>query len=160
MIKFYFFSLALALLCFSLSFAQTPIRSYSFNGNFNETGGGPSLVAAYGLGTFVTESYCGTTKTVYQFGAGQGLQLNEPRTGDYTIEMFVKMSNVSSYNRLLDFKNLVSDCGIYTSSGSANFYCVTSGGSLRLSKYKPFSQILQTILLPCFIQAMMSVIGV
>jgi hypothetical protein len=103
--------------------------TYEFNNNLNEEGGGTPLNAPWGAGTYSTETYCGTSRTVYNFAAGQGLEIPAPLTGDYTIEMFVNLSNVSSYNRLLDMTNLTSSCGIYAVNGGTNFYCVGASSS-------------------------------
>jgi len=118
----------LILYLFVAYYTEAQTHTYTFQNTLNEAGGGPSLSADYGTGTYSTDTYCGISTTVYNFAAGQGLVLNESLTGDYTIEMMVKLSNVSSYNRLIDFKNLSSDCGIYAFNSGISFYCVASGG--------------------------------
>lgn len=110
--------------------AQTPIHSYNFNSSLNESGGlGPILVANGGSGAFVNDVVCGNTKRVYQFAAGQGLDYNVGATftNTYSLEMVFKFSNVASYGRVLDYKNLTLDDGLYVVGGNLNFYPVTSG---------------------------------
>jgi hypothetical protein len=87
--------------------------NYEFNNNFQDTlGSGPNLVA-FGAGAFNAGSY--------SFGPQQGLQLVSPFTsGDYRIEFDATFTNLTAWDKLIDFKNLTSDNGLYFSSNAAN----------------------------------------
>lgn len=88
------------------------IHQYSFAGNLDDDLGGPPLE---GLGgTFVPDGY--------QFNADQGLRLVRvlPQAV-YSIEITFAYQRVASYNKLLDFKQLDSDAGLYVEEGQLQF---------------------------------------
>jgi hypothetical protein len=59
----------------------------------------------------------------YTFGANQGLSLsNAVNPGSYSIVMDFSIDDTSSYRKLIDFKDLSSDNGLYNVFGSLDFY--------------------------------------
>jgi hypothetical protein len=98
------------------------LKSYDFNGNYSDTlGNGVDLIPLGG-------SIAGGR---YSFLDNQGLKLTSalPSTTDYAIEFRfrVEESNVTNYNKLIDFQELgaESDPGLYQYTGGLYFY---SGG--------------------------------
>jgi hypothetical protein len=109
--------------------AQPPVYTYNFAGTLNEAGSGPALTPVGGSGSFVTNTVCGVSKTVYQFAAGQGLNfpVGATFTNTYSIEIVFRFNAVFSYARVLDYKSLTTDDGLYVVGGNLNFYPVSSG---------------------------------
>jgi Concanavalin A-like lectin/glucanases superfamily/PEP-CTERM motif len=112
-------SLALAGLCAQ---AATPTHLYLLN-DTSDLYGGPSIV---GEGGSFGASALGAVG--YQFAANQGLVLsNVLPTSVYTIDFSYSFDADSGYRKLIDFKSLTSDAGLYNLSQQLNFYPVTSG---------------------------------
>src|SRR5262249_34448231 len=100
---------------------QGLVHDYELNGSYADSFGGPALVPNGGtLGT-----------TGYSFGAHEGLRLRWALTNprNYSIEMVFNISNISSYRRLIEFKNLQADTGLYDFNGSLQFYNTATGPS-------------------------------
>ena len=98
--------------------AATPSHLYEFNGNFSDTFGGPSLVSNGGA----------VSAGSYSFGANQGLALDAALNADvYTIDTNFNFDLTSGYRRILDFKDGVSDTGLYNLNTALNFYNVATG---------------------------------
>jgi len=117
----------LAVLALALSAASLKadlIHDYEFNGNLNDSLGGPSLLS---LGGTIGASS-------YTFGAEQGLSLSNALTtaGTYTIDLSFELDDLSGYRKILDFKNLASDNGLYNLNTALVYYNFGSGpdGSL------------------------------
>jgi hypothetical protein len=89
-------------------------NDYLLNGNFSDfLGNGADLVSNGGT----------IEATGYEFGANQGLSLsNTINSVNYTIQMLFSIDNVSNYRKLIDFKNLTSDSGVYNRGKALNFY--------------------------------------
>lgn len=110
--------------------------TYQFNGNFNEaSGNGPALTPIC-TGQFVSDSLLDYNfyQQVYHFDNNCGLRFVDVgdflASGSHTIEVYFKMSNLSSWKRVIDFKNRTSDKGCYVYNGQLNFYnIVTSTGT-------------------------------
>lgn len=95
------------------------IHQYRLEGSFADDLGGPNLVPDGGtLGS-----------TSYAFGPNQGLSLSNglPDPANYSIETIFRFANLSGYRKILDFKNLSSDQGLYTLDTALNFYNVAGG---------------------------------
>jgi len=94
-------------------------HDYEFNGNLNDSLGGPSLVSAGGT----------ITPTSYDFGPNQGLSLSSALAspGVYTIDMSFSFTDLTGYRKILDFKNLTSDNGLYNLNSALNFFPVVTG---------------------------------
>jgi hypothetical protein len=114
---------ALAFTLSSVSWAA-PAHDYELNGSFNDALGGPALVT--GGGTLGADGYT--------FGVSQGLALSNALTdgADYSIEIRFSFdanqtTNNSTWLKIIDFKNLTSDDGLYSylSAGARTLdYCV------------------------------------
>lgn len=123
------FFLAAALLAAS-SVASATDHLYQLNGSLADSLGGPALVA-HG-GTLGASSY--------SFGQNQGLTLQADLGGVYTIDMVMSFDSHSGYQKIIDFKNLASDNGMYTHGTKWDFYPVgaytdtpANGQSARLT---------------------------
>jgi hypothetical protein len=73
------------------------------------------------------------TKTVYRFGYNNGLQFNNAAAGNFiggsfTIELYFVFDELSSWKRVVDWKNRKSDGGAYVYNGELNFYPVEYSG--------------------------------
>ncbi|MCX6278290.1 MAG: hypothetical protein NT004_09355, partial [Bacteroidetes bacterium] len=112
-------------------------HKYYFVGNFNEgTGIGPALTevlscsAASGIfsnqSIITTSGACGAAPLpVFEFNAGGGLSYPNPSGligGNYTINIFFEFNSLSGYQRVIDFKNGVTDNGLYILNNCLNFY--------------------------------------
>lgn len=99
-----------AIVAGSLAFAAAmvsaaPVHLYDLNGNLDDAMGGPSLVANGGV----------LGASSYQFGANQGLGLaNALPASEYTLDMAFRFAATSGWRKIVDFKNLSSDAGIYS----------------------------------------------
>jgi hypothetical protein len=120
----------------SVALQAQPITNYfDFNGNFD-----PRTPSAQGItqstscsanqGSFVTDVIttrtfsCGSANT-FAFEEGGGIDYDNTNhvTNEYSIHVFVKFSSLSSYTRVIDFSNSLTDAGIYVrSSGYLNFF--------------------------------------
>jgi hypothetical protein len=100
--------------------AATLTHDYQLNGTFADALGGPSLVSAFG-GTLTANNFT--------FGANQGLSLSNGLTtnSDYSIAMTFQFSDLGSFRRIVEFKNLASDRGLYNLNTALNFYNVVTG---------------------------------
>jgi hypothetical protein len=103
------------------------IHEYNFKGNFNDNFGGPALVAG-GAGTFSAQDY--------NFGKNQGLSLTGglPSTGSYSIATDFSFTDTAGYRKIIDFKNLSNDNGLYNLSGRTMFY---GGGESAINSFSP-----------------------
>jgi OOP family OmpA-OmpF porin len=110
--------------------AQSVLR-YNFNNVLSETGGaGPVLIPLGNTGTFLLDTLneiSGKTKTVYRFEKNSGFQFNNTDAGNYfgetyTIELYFVFDNLSSWKRVVDWKNRTTDKGAYVFNGQLNFY--------------------------------------
>lgn len=114
-----------ALLALGLSWAAPALavmtHDYEFNGNLNDSLGGPSLV---GLGGTIGA-------TSYTFGAQQGLSLSSALTtaSTYTIDLSFEFDNLGGFRKILDFKNRASDNGLYNLNTALNYFNVTTGST-------------------------------
>ncbi|HQE11980.1 MAG TPA: T9SS type A sorting domain-containing protein [Flavipsychrobacter sp.] len=124
------------LLSFALVSLGQQTYSYKFNGNFNEgSGNGPALNKIC-TGQFVFETLpdYNINQNVYQFDNNCGFSFDDANgflaSGTYTIELYFKMSGLSSWKRVINFKNSTSDKGCYVFNGQMNFYNIaTSAGA-------------------------------
>lgn len=87
---------------------------YQLNGSLTDTLGGPALVAHGGtLGA-----------TSYSFGKNQGLTLAADLGAVYTVDMVMSFDGHSGWQKIIDFKSLSVDAGMYTSGAKWDFYPV------------------------------------
>ena len=100
--------------------AATLLHDYQLNGTFADALGGPSLVSSFG-GTLTANNFI--------FGANQGLSLSNGVTtnNNYSIAMTFQFSDLGGYRRIVEFKNLGADTGLYNLSTALNFFAATTG---------------------------------
>lgn len=110
--------------------AQSVLR-YEFLNDLNERSGlGPTLTVLGNEGTFVLDTLNeinGKTKTVYRFEKNSGLQFDNAAANNfigttYSIEIYFVFDELSSWKRVLDWKNRKTDFGAYVYYGELNFY--------------------------------------
>lgn len=110
---------ALSLSALSGAEAASLYSQFLFNGGLTDQLGNST---AAGAGT--------ASGGDYAFAANQGLQLTTGATlASFSLVFDVALDSVSGYKKLADFSGLGSDCGLYTLSGSTNFYCATSNAA-------------------------------
>jgi hypothetical protein len=108
------------------SIAGADTFTYELNGSYAESNGGPSLVP-----------YGGTLgQTGYTFGVQQGLSLSGTGIFDvYSIDIQFYFDDINAspngYERILEFKNLASDTGLYNKNGFLIFFI--AGNTYTLS---------------------------
>jgi len=104
---------------------------YNFLNSLNEVGGaGPALTVLGTQGSYVTDTLNeigSTDKTVYRFEKNSGVQFNNVAAGNfigesYTIELYFVFDELSSWKRVVDWKNRKTDWGAYVYYGQLNFY--------------------------------------
>lgn len=115
--------LPLALLFGSIPAFADLIHDYEFQNTLADSLGGPALTSLGGtLGA-------GT----YTFGAQQGLSLSNALTGGqdatYTIFMNFELDALTGYRKILDFKNLASDNGLYNLDTDLNYFNFAFGST-------------------------------
>ena len=100
------------------------VANYQFQNTLSSTiPSAPDLVP-FVLGSYSSASIGGTPTTVYNFGKQQGLSLDATGliSDNYTIAALFSFDDISGYRKILDFKNLTSDTGLYTYDGQLIFY--------------------------------------
>lgn len=119
------------------SMAQNQALFYNFEGNFAEqSGNGPELTVLGEAGSFendVLNELSGNTKMVYFFAKNNGVQFNNIAANnfigeDYSIEIYFKFDELTSWKRVIDWKNRKTDRGAYIYSGQLNFYNILYSG--------------------------------
>lgn len=111
----------------SASLQAQSAYKYYFRNNLHESNLGPSLVSSC-ADSFMTDTFAAyaLTRPVYRFQHGCGLNFTDVAnfiaTGSYTIEMYVALDTVTSYRKMVDFKNLVDDGGLYMLDSSLDFF--------------------------------------
>src|SRR5438270_23815 len=111
----------LALAMFTARVDAAFVHGYELAGDLTDSLGGPSLVSQGG-----TLSAGG-----YTFAPNQGLSLSNGLTnpGDYTVDLSFSLSTLSGFRKILDFKNLASDNGLYNLNTALNFFPAVTGAS-------------------------------
>ena len=114
----------------TIGFAQQ-VRYYNFENSLNEVNGlSPALTILGEQGSFVLDTLSEVnqnTKIVYRFAENSGLQFNNTAAGNflgdnYTIEIYFVFDELSSWKRVVDWKNRKTDWGAYVYYGELNFY--------------------------------------
>jgi len=106
------------------------VANYEFQNTLSSTIlTAPDLVP-FVLGTYAPAVIGGTPTTVYNFGQNEGLSLDTTGliSDNYTIAALFSFNNISNYRKILDFKNLTKDRGLYTFEGQLNFFDAAIGG--------------------------------
>lgn len=111
---------ALTLLCAAVvapaAQAATPSHQYRLDGSLADDGAGPALVSAGGA----------LDATGYSFGPNQGLTMGVDLGATYTVDLLFHFDSLPGWNKIIDYKTLTSDSGMYTLNGNWNYCC---GGS-------------------------------
>jgi hypothetical protein len=102
--------------------AVTPTHLYLLDDTSDQMGG-PALTGEGG--TFGVSAF---GQVGYQFAANQSLLLTGVvPAGVYTIDFTYAFSDTGGYRKLVDFKELSSDAGLYNLNAALNFYPVATG---------------------------------
>jgi OmpA-OmpF porin, OOP family len=113
-----------------LSFAQNTI-GYLFENNLKANNAAfPDLVILGRQGSYTQEALPeldNMKKTAYQFDRNCGVQFDNAAANQfikdsYTIEIYFRFDKLSSWKRVIDFKNRKTDWGCYIFNGKLNFY--------------------------------------
>ncbi|MBW6492491.1 MAG: T9SS type A sorting domain-containing protein [Lentimicrobium sp.] len=120
---------------FSIFFAfianAQQVLYYNFENTLQESSvSGPDLTVLGETGVFeiaTLNEISQQTKTVYRFVKNSGLQFNNAAAGNfigdnYTIEIYFVFDELSSWKRVVDWKNRKTDWGAYVYNGELNFY--------------------------------------
>ena len=126
--NFYFLLIALFL---SAALQGQWMLHYDFTNSLSEVNGnGPELTVLGDFGFYeedVLSEVGSAKKWVYRFEANSGFQFDNIVTAyslgeAYTIELYFVFDNLSSWKRVVDWKNRKSDYGAYVYNGELNFY--------------------------------------
>jgi len=123
--------LFLASLAIGINVSAQSTLYYNFNNSLNEVNASaPTLTVLGTQGNFVTDTLneiAGSNKTVYRFEKNNGVQFNNVAAGNflgetYTIELYFVFDELTSWKRVVDWKNRKTDKGAYVYYGELNFY--------------------------------------
>ncbi len=108
--------------------AQVLVHQYDFSGDLNDSLGGAALTSAGG--NLTDPGY-------YSFAPNQGLSLLAAASlaGSYTIGIRMSFDAVDGYRKILDFKGLSSDAGLYCYNGKLDFYPISSTGTFLANTF-------------------------
>ena len=113
------------------------VLHYAFENSLPEVNGnGPTLTVLGNEGIHVEDTLneIGSAKKwVYRFETNSGLQFDNSSAGNflgenYTIELYFVFDNLSSWKRVVDWKNRKTDNGAYVYYGQLNFYNIETSG--------------------------------
>ena len=114
-------SVLASLIAASPAAAASLTHDYLFQNTLADSLGGPSLTSLGGT-VGVGE---------YTFGAEQGLSLSGALTpaqsADYSIYLNFELDTLTGFRKILDFKNLASDNGMYNLSTALNYFNFSTG---------------------------------
>lgn len=128
---------------------------YQFQNNLTSSVAGAPALTPVGTGTvaFATETVDGQPRTVYQFntvgGVGAGLRAQTDgliSNSAYSIVFYARIDALSTgLSKLIDFKNLSSDAGLYTALTFPTFYNAVTPEDASLTAYPTtFAQLALT----------------
>ena len=130
-------TLLFAALIFSFIAEAQQVLFYNFENTLQEESGqGPELTILGNQGIFeiaTLDEISQKTKTVYRFEKNSGLQFNNVAADNfigesYTIEIYFEFDELSSWKRVVDWKNRKTDRGAYIYNGKLNFYNIIYSG--------------------------------
>jgi hypothetical protein len=107
--------------------AATLKANYQLQGNrASSVAGAPDLTDLGAGNAFAPDTVSGTSRQVLSFPMGSGLRLATTNSlisnSSYSAVMLFRLADVSGYRRLIEFKNGVSDIGVYVLDGKLDFY--------------------------------------
>lgn len=122
MTKLWRIGIATALLSLALASPSkaTVLYAFELNGNYNNSLANGGVLTANG-GSIGPNGY--------SFNANQGLSiggLSIPGNGPWAIETRFSFKSTPGYRKIIDFKGLTSDTGLYNNSGGLHFYNVAT----------------------------------
>lgn len=126
-----FLQLTLILLI-GVSLTAQQSYTYNFDGNFTESSGNGPTLQAICTGQFETETLpdYNLSRQIYHFDENCGFTFDDSggfiASGNYTIELYFKMKDLSVWRRVTDFKDRTSDYGCYVFNGEMNFYNIVT----------------------------------
>ncbi len=107
-------------------YGQNPILTFEndFNPNYN----GKKYTFQNIKGKFASINTSKGAKKIYVFNSNQGFSVDpsDILSDVYTIEMVLQLSEVESYARILDFKGLSTDVGVYARHSTVVYYQVAN----------------------------------
>ena len=103
-----------AVLCMPASALQGQSHVYNFNNAYTDLFGGPSLTPNGGT----------ISPSGYNFGSNEGLSLSGVFSAgnSYSIAIRSSFSDLTSWRKIVDYKDLANDEGYYTYNTEANFW--------------------------------------
>jgi hypothetical protein len=114
----------------------TPTADYQFNGTRKACGNDAPALTSLGTTSFATEPVDGKNWKVQRFNDNSGVKLspttNEVSDSVYTVVVLFRISEPAGFNRLIDFKNGISDTGLYDQGGILRFYTAAAGTSVKI----------------------------
>jgi hypothetical protein len=122
---------AVALVGASPSSAATLIGDYQFQGTVEPSGPGTPLHQINDIGTYASENVMGTSRRVFRFDEGEGLEMqpvgfmSNPPT--HSVVTTFRLLNDTGYNRILDWSAGTDDNGIYDHARKVSYYRVLEG---------------------------------
>ena len=118
--------MAAALLAVSMDSHAGLIHQFKLDGSLADSVGNAALVSLGGQ----------IGKNEYTFGANQGLRLEAKLGGVYSIDMSFHFDDFRSYGRILEFKNLTEEDGLYAQQSQLRMYGYSDvAGSLARNVY-------------------------
>ena len=110
---------AAALLCVASGSQAALIHQFHLNGSFADSAGSAQLGKLDGqLG-----------RNGFSFEANAGLHLDAQLGGIYTIDMVFHFDELKQYGRIVDFKNQLSDTGLYANYGQFKVFNLPGEGT-------------------------------
>ncbi len=111
------------------------VLHYDFTNSLSEiNGNGPDLTVLGNAGTYEQDTLGevgDAKKWVYRFEENSGFQFDNTAAGNffgdnYTIELYFVFDELSSWKRVVDWKNRKTDNGAYVYYGKLNFYNIVT----------------------------------
>jgi hypothetical protein len=129
--------------------AQTSVADYNFQNDLQSTvGGAPALVNLGTGNAFEQDTVDGLVTTVLGFPIGNGVALANASTvfpdSIYTIVAFFRFQSITSWRRIIDFKNRTSDNGLYSYYAKLQFYGPGATGTDASIQAGSFIQVVLT----------------
>lgn len=121
----------------SLLLQGQTVLHYDFTNSLSEkNGAGPELTVLGNTGSFLEETLNeveDAKKWVYRFEKNSGFQFDNTAAGnflgeDYSIGIYFVFDELTSWKRVVDWKNRKSDYGAYVYNGKLNFYNIATSG--------------------------------
>jgi hypothetical protein len=114
-------SLCALLLAVPTAWGAAIVHDYNLTSSLNDLIGSATLVSDGGS----------ISAAGYTFGTDQGLNVSSvlSNTGNYSILMDFSFQSLSGFRKVLDFKNLASDNGLYDLGSALNYFNFSTGST-------------------------------